>query len=437
MSARRVFLLYTAINAIAMKMIFTALAAYYVRVIGMSPLQLVLTGTAIEVTAFVFEVPTGIVADVYSRRLSVLIGGFLISLTYLLEGSLPLFAVVIAAEVIRGIGETFRSGATEAWITDEIGAEHMGELHARNAQVWRVCWVIGTLISVALASLFGYQAAILTGAGLLLLFNIALCFIMPETGFVRPERAIGATLRDDARTIVATLRQSGGVVRGTPVVLLLVVAEIIRGGASEGWDRLWESHVLNNFSLPVLSLPIIGIGALDPIAWFAVVEFLGMIIGVPFWEVVKRRFTVTSATPNATVARWLMASYAIVVVCSLGFAVTGSFALAIIFLVLRELFYGPPGTISGTWINLHIPGRVRATVLSMLSQANALGQFGAGPAVGAVGGSFGVRAALALASALHAPLLWLYGRFIRRGNEIGNALVTELEAAPEPTGPAV
>jgi len=55
---------------------FTVTAVYFVTEVGMSPLQLVLVGTLMELSIFVFEVPTGVVADVYSRRLSIVIGTF-------------------------------------------------------------------------------------------------------------------------------------------------------------------------------------------------------------------------------------------------------------------------------------------------------------------------------------------------------------------------
>ena len=393
-------------------MIFTGLTAYYVRTIGMSPLQLVLVGTAIELTAFLFEIPTGIVADVYSRRLSLLIGGFMVGACYLIEGSVPIFAAIIVAEIIRGIGETFKSGATDAWITDEIGAEKMGQVHARNGQIWQISYLAGTAISIVLASLLNYQVAILAGAILHILLHLVMCFIMPETGFVRPDRAAGASLGEHSRVAVGTLRTGLGIARGTPVIVLLLLAEVIRGAASEGWDRLDESYILTGFQLPVLSLPILG--QLDPIAWFGVFAIIGTVIGVTVMEVVRRKFIVTSATSNATVARWLMALYAGAAICMVAFAWTTSFPLAVIFLQLRGMFYGPPGAISNTWLNLHIPSRVRATVLSMSSQSNAFGQFVGGPGVGLIGNVYGVRAALAVSGLMHAPILWLYGRFVRR-----------------------
>jgi MFS family permease len=415
-AARSAYLLLSGVSAFCFGLIFTGLTAYYVRTVGMDPLQLVLVGTAIELTCFLFEVPTGVVADTYSRRLSLLIGGFLVGACYILTGLVPIFVAIISAEIIRGVGETFKSGATDAWITDEVGADKVGELFARSGQVSQVCSLVGVLLSILLASLYNYQTAILLGATLYILLHAYLCFAMPETGFVRPARAVGAARRDALResigSMLGTLRTGLGVVRATPVLLLLILAEAIRGAASEGYDRLAEAHILTSFNLPVLSLP--AVGQLDPIAWFGVFEIVGTVLGVTVMEVVRRRFTVTNQTSNATVARWLMFFYGMTTVCVVAFALADNFWLAAIAFLLKGVFYGPPGPISGTWMNLHIPSNVRATVLSMDSQANAFGQFGGGPGVGWVGKTFGIRAAIAIAGLLHTPMLWLYARFVRR-----------------------
>src|SRR5512147_1627855 len=75
--------------AVFFSMIFTVSMVYQVTVVGLNPLQLVLTGTALEIAAFVFEVPTGVVADTISRRLSIIIGTFVMGLGFVLEGSVP------------------------------------------------------------------------------------------------------------------------------------------------------------------------------------------------------------------------------------------------------------------------------------------------------------------------------------------------------------
>jgi DHA3 family tetracycline resistance protein-like MFS transporter len=86
-------------------------AIYRVETAGLNPLQLVLVGTVLELSVFIFEIPTGIVADMRSRRLSVIIGYFMIGIGFMVEGAFPIFWVILLSQVIWGIGATFTSGA--------------------------------------------------------------------------------------------------------------------------------------------------------------------------------------------------------------------------------------------------------------------------------------------------------------------------------------
>src|SRR5215203_5871425 len=83
---------------------FTLNQVYYVTVVGLSPLQMVLVGTVLEATCLVFEIPTGIVADLYSRRLSIVIGVTLLGTGMLLQGLVPTFAAILVAQVVWGTG---------------------------------------------------------------------------------------------------------------------------------------------------------------------------------------------------------------------------------------------------------------------------------------------------------------------------------------------
>src|SRR5712664_1302400 len=73
-----------------------------------------------------FEVPTGVVADVLGRRTSYLLGSatlFVSTLLYFLlwrlHGPFPAWAI---ASILLGLGFTFFSGATEAWLVDALHA---------------------------------------------------------------------------------------------------------------------------------------------------------------------------------------------------------------------------------------------------------------------------------------------------------------------------
>jgi len=101
-------------------------------VAGLQPAHLVLMGTVSEITITLCEVPTGMVADTVSRRLSFVIGLLILGLGFLIQGLFPVFGVVVACSVLWGLGETFISGAREAWIADEMPGLPMKSLIARR-----------------------------------------------------------------------------------------------------------------------------------------------------------------------------------------------------------------------------------------------------------------------------------------------------------------
>lgn len=405
MSAAGVYLLRASVGAFGAGMIFIGLSAYYIRVVGMTPLQLVLVGTAIELTCFIFEVPTGVVADTWSRKGSVLIGGFLIGACYVITGLAPFFIAIILAEVIRGIGETFVSGAEDAWITDEVGADNVGGLFMRGGQVFSIFNLIGVWTSVLLASAFGYPVPILIGAVLWIGLAAACIFVMPETNFKpasRDEKSIG-------QSMFGTLKAGAIAIRTTPVLLLLVLMELFIGTSSEGFDRLSEAQYLTTLQLPAMHLPIVGL--LDPIAWFGLFSTISAIVGVTLLEMARRR---VNFTDHAKVAKAMFVFNAVIIVATLGFALAGHFLVAFGMELVRSMAYSLLRPIAATWMNQNVDSRVRATVLSMNGQANALGQIAGGPGIGWVGNAFGIRAAIALAGILLTPALALIARTLRK-----------------------
>lgn len=409
LNATTVYLLRCGLGALCGGMIFTALTAYYVRNVGLNPLQLVLVGTAVETTCFLFEVPTGIVADLYSRRLSVIIGGFLIGFCYLLTGLVPLFLTIIVAEIIRGIGETFISGAVDAWIADEVGPDHVGHTFLRGSQAAQVGGLLGVLLSVVLASLFDYKTPIILGGALWIGLSLLLILIMPETAFTPTPRGE----RTHVQNMFHALGEGLHLVRRTPVLIILLLGELFYGAFSEGFDRLWEAHFLTNLNMPVLSLPIIG--KLDQIAWFGVFSVILTITGFIGTEIMRRRVNLND---HNTAARTLVAFYALVMVGVIGLGLAHNFGWAVIALLLANQFRGLAGPVINTWLNQNISSNVRATVLSLNSQSNAFGQIAGGPGVGAIGKAYGIRAALILSGALLAPLLTLYARTINRQSPV-------------------
>src|SRR3954463_13156480 len=74
----------------------------------------------------VFEVPTGVVADVRGRRFSFILGAATLLVStliylYMWTSHAP-FAGWALASILLGLGFTFFSGATEAWLVDALTA---------------------------------------------------------------------------------------------------------------------------------------------------------------------------------------------------------------------------------------------------------------------------------------------------------------------------
>ena len=89
-------------------MLYATIASVYrIQTVGLNPLELVLVGTALELAILIFEVPTGVLADIYGRRRSVIVGFLLIGVGFSFEGAVPVFAAVLTAQLIWGVGYTF------------------------------------------------------------------------------------------------------------------------------------------------------------------------------------------------------------------------------------------------------------------------------------------------------------------------------------------
>ena len=85
---------------------------FMVEVAYLDPLQIGSGGDGpLEVSTFLFEIPTGVVADVVSRKVSVIIGHAMIGAGFLVMALWPTFGLILLSQVIWGVGHTLTSGA--------------------------------------------------------------------------------------------------------------------------------------------------------------------------------------------------------------------------------------------------------------------------------------------------------------------------------------
>ena len=126
--------LYYALQILLSMPTWVVMSVYLVQELGLSPLQLVLMGTAMEAAVFLFEIPTGVLADTYSRRLSLIVGYVGMGVTWMLVGVVSAPWLIIGLWGLWGLSYTFTSGAEEAWIADEVGADKVSRVFLRGAR---------------------------------------------------------------------------------------------------------------------------------------------------------------------------------------------------------------------------------------------------------------------------------------------------------------
>jgi MFS transporter, DHA3 family, tetracycline resistance protein len=407
---------YEAVASFLWTLVFTVTMVYFVTELGMSPFELVVVGTVMELTVFLFEVPTGIVADMYSRRLSIVIGNVVMGAAFLLVGGVEAVWAVLAGYAIWGLGWTFTSGAMDAWLADEVGAERVTPVYLRGAQIGRVGSVAGIVAAVGLGVVDLRLPILLGGVGTVVL-AVFYAIGMPERGFRPLERGERGSFAQMAHTAHTGVR----LVRAQPVLLAILGISAFAGMWSESYDRLWQAHVIRDVGLP-------SVGGFEPIVWFGLFALVGMLLAIAIAEPLGRRLE--DVGPEA-LARTLFRLTVVLFVSSLVFALAGALWLAMLASFTLFLARNLAMPIFMSWLNRSIAeSSVRATVISITNQADAVGQWTGGPALGAVGSFFGIRAALVAGAAVLLPALGLYRRAMRHGGR-----EPALQALPEPVEP--
>jgi MFS transporter, DHA3 family, tetracycline resistance protein len=396
---------------------FVFTAVHLVRDLHMSPLQLVLMGTVMEAAVFVFEVPTGVIADTYSRRASLIVSFVIQGTAIAIVGLATVPAVAIAAWGLWGFGYTFMSGAWQAWITDEVGVDRVGRVFLQGARISFVGSFLGLLVQAAIATQ-SLRAAVIFGGVVTALFGLACILVMPETGFRRrPRDDRGRAFQELRTTAVAGARY----VRVQPLILLLLAISFFAGMSTETLDRLWEAHFIRDIGLPA-------IGSLDPVVWFVLFSIPMMALAFFGAGVMMKRF---EGAGSRRLVRALLPLTSVMMVAQTAFGLAGGIALAygslLVYRVARTLTW----PLEMTWLNQQITdSSVRATVISITGQSDAIGQAAGGPALGVIGNVWGIRAALVAGAAVIAPALALYGRALRHGGR-----EPELVELPQPAAP--
>lgn len=392
LSAYKIYLLFSAITAMCFSMGATVMILYHIEKVHLNPLQLILVGTTLETACFLFEIPTGIVADIYSRKLSIIIGTVLTGLGFILESSIASFVFVLAAQIVWGLGSTFVSGAIEAWIAEEEKTKDLDQIYIRGAQAGQIGTVMGIILSTIIGNLSIRLPIIFSGC-LFVAFALFLALYMPENNF-KPSAP------DDLNTfkkIGYTFKSGLKFIKSKLIIMILLSITLFYGLSSEGYDRLSSAHFLQDTTLPKL-------GNLQPVTWFGIFGIAGMILSAIAMQFIAKNLEERNKLQSGKV---LLAVNIFYISFMLVFALTRNFSLMLMAYLITNMFRTINEPIFNAWLNGHTDDSARATVLSINGQINALGQILGGPIIGVIATKISVSIGIASTSLLLTPVLVL------------------------------
>ena len=378
-------------------MIYVVTSLYEARVAGLTGAQLVMVGTTLEITIFLFEIPTGIVADIYSRRLSIIIGFLIIGTGFIVEGFFPFFAPILIAQVLKGVGFTFTSGAEEAWLSDEIGEKNANRTFLQANKFDLAGAFIGMAIAIPLGN-FSIKAPFLLGGPLFIIMGLCLMVIMPEKGF----KPLRTNERHSWNRFFDVFRNGFEVVKQRADLRTALSAGFIYGLYSEGWDRLWVKHLITRFSIQ-------GSLGISEVTFLGLLRATGVLLSIVGNHFVERKLD-SAHIPSITMG--LLVLSGLLSISILLFAFSPFLLLCVIAVWLVYLTRNLIAPLYSAWVNQRLDSETRATVISMSGQVDAIGQITSGPVAAAIS-LWSVQAAISAA----AILIWPVFPLIRKAGK--------------------
>ena len=402
---QRTYLLMTLLTTLAASFIW-GINTLFLLDAGLSNTEAFAANAFFAIGQVIFEIPTGVVADTRGRRLSFMLGAgtlLLSTLLYLVMWNVqaPFWGWAIASALL-GLGFTFFSGATEAWLVDALGSTGFtGDLESvfgRAQVIGGGAMLVGSVAGGFVAQATDLGVPYIVRAALLGVTLVVAWWFMHDLGFT-PER--GVTPITAVRTVISGAVDGG--LRNRPVRWLMFAAPFTIGVGFYAFYAL-QPYLLELYGDPN-AYGIAGLAA-------AVVAGSQMVGGLTV-PLVRRFFM------RRTDALILAGVLTVIFLVLIG--LTDSFWVAVVLMTAWGIIGAIEEPFRRAVINGLIPSQQRATVLSFDSLIGSAGGIVAQPALGRTADVFGYPASYVASAAIQA-LAVPFAFLARRENAVSDPI---------------
>jgi MFS family permease len=346
----------------------------------------------------IFEVPTGVIADLHGRKVSYLLGVITLALStllylYMWRVTAPFWAWALTS-LLLGLGFTFFSGASEAWLVDALAhsgfKDKLESVLAKGEIVEGGAMLVGSVAGGVLAQTTNLGVPYLVRAGLLGINFVLAFLLMKDIGFkpARGQRAV-----NEIKTILKNSIKYG--LRNPPVRWIMFAAPFT-GGVTIYAFYAMQPYLLELYG-DERAYGVAGLAA----AIVAGAQIAGGLLVPYLGKIFRRRTSV------------LLVCEALSVVVLAVVGLIPNFWVVVVLLILWGLMFAAVMPIRQTYLNALIPSEQRATVLSFDSLFGSTGGVVFQPMLGRAADVWSYPASYMLSSTIQAlslPFTWLARR---------------------------
>ncbi|MDP4091001.1 MAG: MFS transporter, partial [Bacillota bacterium] len=358
--------------------ITTAIWVLYLSYKGISLVEIGLLESIFHITGLLFEIPTGAIADIYGKKLSVLAGRLLSVISVLMMIKAGDFWQFAAAFVISAASYNLESGAGEALVYDSLKETGQEDKYKR---IWgnlaffmSIAQGLAVLLGGILADIRFIYAYILGAVIQVIAFITAMYYTEPS---VRREEYKEGVLLHQIKTSVLVLK-------GSKIVLYLILFSAL--SSSLGTTVYFYSQkYFDNMRYSKTAIAFI---------------FAGSSLLSAFSSKLAHRLE-----KRLKIMKTLILISVLNVSALFGLAFIRS--LSVIFFILVSVTDGLSFPIMSDYINCRIPSENRATLLSTSSLCFSLFMIGIFPMFGLQAEKIGFSASFGIAGGIFIPFMYV------------------------------
>jgi hypothetical protein len=292
-----------------------------------------------------------------------------------MTGFVTAFPLLLVTQVLWALGWAFSGGADVAWLTDELAAPgRIARVLAARARWDLIGGAVGIIAFGALGWAAGLPAAIVASGAAMAVLGGFVALRFPEDNFtpVRGSQWSGALL---------VLRRGLTLARRDHEILLMLTATLLINAASV---IAWL------FPRRLVDLGLAG----DPVPWYTALGIVSFAAGAVALRAVEARIEAAGAARRIYALSCLLGVAGLVAVACAPDVLVGSIGVVLVSGIAGNV----TRAVSVIWVNRRTESSVRATVHSVLSQAESAGEISAGFSLAVLASTAGTPATM-LASA--------------------------------------